>query len=418
MLTDKSQILQRWAEHYKDLLNRHSTVDPDFVQDIPELQLMIELDEIPTLQETRDSIASLKHNKAPGPDAIPGEVLRYGGEAIALALHAIIVACWDSGCVPQQWKDGDLISIYKNKGDKSTCDNSRGISLLSCAGKVLARILLMRLISCISENVLPESQCGFRKHRSTNDMIFAIRQIQEKCVEQHQGFYMVFIDLTKAFDTINRPALWEVLKRFGYPPKFLAVLRALHDGAKVRVVGGGEKSEPFGVCTGVRQGCVVASVIFNLFLAAVMLAARRGIFPEDGISINHRLEGSLFNLRRLRALGKVEKDVLLELQYADDAAVIGSSPWGLQRSLNQLKEMYSRAGLVINTDKTEAMVMGHLGEERCTFKVGEKTLKNVHNFRYLGSIINDRGNITDEVQRRIALAASSFGKLSDRIPVT
>ena len=157
---------------------------------------MTELDRVPQLSETVEAINSLKNNKAPGPDAIPGEVLRHEGGAVASTLHTFVEACGHSGCVPQQWKDGDLVSIYKKKGDRTLCDNSRGISY---AGKVLARILLTRLIANISENVLPESQCGFRKHRSTNDMIFTIRQIQEKCIEQQQNLYMVFIDLTKSF---------------------------------------------------------------------------------------------------------------------------------------------------------------------------------------------------------------------------
>ena len=64
------------------------------------------------------------------------------------------------------------MTIYKRKGDKSDCGNSRGISLLSVAGKVLARVMLQRLLAQVAEIVLPESQCGFRRGRSTIDMIF------------------------------------------------------------------------------------------------------------------------------------------------------------------------------------------------------------------------------------------------------
>ncbi|XP_076041850.1 uncharacterized protein LOC143025729 [Oratosquilla oratoria] len=130
-------------------------------------------------------------------------------------------------------------------------------------------------------------------------MVFVIRQIQEKCIEQHCNLYMVFIDLTKAFDTINRELLWEVPHRFGCPPKFLNVIKALHDGAMVRVLGDGIRSDAINVCTGVRQGCVIAPVIFNLYLAAVMIAAAQGISPEDGMPLSYRLDGNLFNLRRL-----------------------------------------------------------------------------------------------------------------------
>ena len=254
-------------------------------------------------------------------------------------LAGILGACHNSG------RTAIWSGLHKKKGDRTLCDNSRGISLLSYAGKVLARILLTTLIANISENVLPESQCGFRKHRSTNDMIFTIRQIQEKCIEQQQYLCMVFIDLTKAFNTINRPTLWEVLKRFGCPRMFLAVLRALHEGAQVRVIGSGSKSEPFNVCIGVRQGCVIAPVIFNLFLAAVMAAVRSDISPADSVSLSYCQDGSLFNLRRLNAKTKVSVDHVTELQCADDAAVLSGRPDGLQRSLNLVNDCYSRAGL-------------------------------------------------------------------------
>ena len=102
-----------------------------------------------------------------------------------------------------QWKDAKLVAIYKNKGDRTECGNSRGISLLSVAGKILARVMLARLLTLVADLVLPESQCGFRSSRSTIDMIFVARLLQEKCREHHRDLYIAFIDLAKAFDTIN-----------------------------------------------------------------------------------------------------------------------------------------------------------------------------------------------------------------------
>ncbi|KAI8493649.1 hypothetical protein Bbelb_285700 [Branchiostoma belcheri] len=376
---------------------------------------MTEMDELPTSSEVRAAVNSLKNNKAAGPDGVPGEILRAGGEPVVQCLHSLIITAWNSGCVPQQWKDSDLVSIYKKKGDRASCSNSRGISLLSCAGKVLARILLLRLINTVSEDVLPESQCGFRKDRSTTDMIFVARQIQEKCREQHQDLYMVFVDLTKAFDTVNRPLLWEVLRRFGCPPKYLAVLKSLHNGAMVRVLGGGAKSDAFPVCTGVRQGCVIAPVIFNLFLAAVMLAAKKDIRPEDCVPLTYRLDGGLFNLRRFRAPTKIQKGTILELQYADDAAVAGCTATGLQRSLTVLDNTYTRAGLSTNTGKTEVMCQGGSLTGSDTFQIKNSALNNVNSFTYLGSTLSVNCDITDEVQRRIGLASASFGRLARKV---
>ena len=103
------------------------------------------------------------------------------------------------------------------------CENHRGISLLSVAGKILAKVLLNRLNEHLEQSgLLPESQCGFRKDRGTTDMIFTERQLQEKCQEQSMDLYMAFVDITKAFDTVIREGLWESMAKFGCPTKFIA----------------------------------------------------------------------------------------------------------------------------------------------------------------------------------------------------
>ena len=104
------------------------------------------------------------------------------------------------------------------------CDNHRGISLLSIAGKILARLILNRIIKHLVDDIYPESQCGFRSGRGTIDMIFSLHQVAEKVSEKNQEMYMVFVDLTKAFDTVNREALWQVLKKLGIPENMLNVI--------------------------------------------------------------------------------------------------------------------------------------------------------------------------------------------------
>ena len=141
--------------------------------------------------------------------------------------------------------------MHKQKGDRTECGNSRGIFLLSVAGKVLAKIMLTRLL----EHVV--------------DMIFVARQLQEKCREQHQDLYLAFVNLTKAFDTVNRDLLWNILRKFGCPPTFIAILQQFHTGMCAQVVIAGSQSSSFSVEVGVKQGCVLAPIIFNLLLVAM-----------------------------------------------------------------------------------------------------------------------------------------------------
>jgi len=144
-------------------------------------------------------VSRITNNKASGPDDIPAEVLKFSLHALLHRLHRFISCAWNSQQLPQQWKDANIITIYKRKRDRAECGNSRGISLLSAAGKLLARVMLRRLLTHVVDIVVPESQCGFRRQRSTIDMIFVARLLQEKCLEQHRSLFFAFIDLTKAF---------------------------------------------------------------------------------------------------------------------------------------------------------------------------------------------------------------------------
>ena len=86
-----------------------------------------------------------------------------------------ICSAWEAEVLPQQWKDANIVTIFKKKGDRADCGNYRGISLLSVGGKVLARVILVRLLNHVADVVLPDAQCGFRKNHSTSDMTFCVK---------------------------------------------------------------------------------------------------------------------------------------------------------------------------------------------------------------------------------------------------
>ena len=134
------------------------------------------------------------------------------------------------------------------------------------------------------------------------DMVFALRQLQEKCIEQHQDLYIMFVDLTKAFDTVSRPALWAILSQLGCPPKFVRMIRAFHEGMMARVIENGDVSDPFPVSNGVKQGCVLAPTLLSLIFSVMLSSALSG--SDDGILIRFRTDGKFYDLRRLQARTK------------------------------------------------------------------------------------------------------------------
>ena len=161
--------------------------------------------------------------------------------------------------------------------------------------------MLTRLLVYIVDLVMPESQCGFRRGRSIIDMIFVSRQLQEECREQHQDLYMTFVDLTKAFDTVNLDLLLDILLKFGCPPNFIAILQQFHTGMCAQVVMTGSQSSSSPVEVGVKQGSDLAPIIFKVLLVAMTLASHRDLKSSDCVGIEYSLDGGLFSLRRLQA---------------------------------------------------------------------------------------------------------------------
>nr|VZI50187.1 unnamed protein product [Spirometra erinaceieuropaei] len=417
LLTEKTQIPQRWAEHFRGVLNRPSVISDAAIARLPQVATNADLDLPPSLKETIKAVQQLSSGKAPGSDAIPAEVYKHGGPLLMDHLTALFQEMWRQREVPQDFKDATIVHLYKRKGNRQVCENHRGISLLNIAGKIFARIMLNRLNNHLEQGLLPESQCGFRRHRGTTDMIFAARQLQEKCQEMRTHLYSTFVDLTKAFDTVNREGLWKIMQKFGCPERFTQMVRQLHDGMMARVTDNGAVSEAFAVTNGVKQGCVLAPTLFSLMFSAMLMDAYRDERP--GIRIAYRTDGHLLNRRRMNFQSRVSTATVHELLFADDCALNTTSEVELQRIMDLFSAACENFGLVINTQKT--VVMHQPPPNSATapnapqINVNGTQLQVVENFPYLGSTLSRNTKIDDEVANRISKASQAFGRLQSTV---
>ena len=307
---------------------------------------------------------------------------------------------WDA----QQLKDASIIRLYK-KGNRQLCDNYRVISLLAIAGKILARLLLNCLKVHWEHGLLPESQCGFRGGHGTLDMIFAARQLQEKCQEQYDDLFITFIDTDKAFDTVCRDGLWQIMEKFVCPRKFTALVRQLHDGMmRATVLDNGDTSDSFPVTNGVKQRCVLAPTLFSMVFAAMLHDASQD--NDDGIQLKSRTDGGVFNLRRFKAKTKVKIATLRELLFADDCAL---------NSVNHFSRACDNLGFTISTKRTEVM---HQPAPRKMYHephifVNDEPLKAADSFTYLGSTLSREANIDVEVNNRLSKAKLCIWKTQE-----
>ena len=399
----------RWQEHFTRVLNIQSVFDPTVFDHISQRELCADLSRPPGIEELNLALRALANGKAAGSSGVVAEFIKYGAPALRPRLINLLADIWASSCVPQDWRDAELVPIPK-KGNLSSCDNWRGISLLDVVGKLCGRILQNRL-QFLADSELPESQCGFRSGRGCMDAVFSVRQLVEKTFEHRQKTFCVFVDLRKAYDSVPRQALWLALLKLGVPPDVVSLIGSFHTGmrATVRVPGG--FTDGIHVRNGLRQGCVMAPVLFNLFFGLVVerwsaVLLERGI--EAGVAFRHMI-GALFP----RSVRRAVPGAISDIEYADDAVLFASTRLAAERCTAAFSEVASSFGLCMSVAKTQFFVAGHgvTVEDRMGIQVGEGVVECVPSFVYLGSVITPDSRSADDVARRIANAAKAFGAL-------
>lgn len=149
------------------------SINEEAINRLPQVEINLSLADLPTLEETKKSISLLSSGKAPGADTIPAETYKVGGPRLVEKLTDLFQPLWRQEAVPQQIRANHL---YKRKGNHQAYYNHRGISLLSIAGKILVQEDSSCLKEHLDQDLLPESQCGFRQNCGTTDMMFTARQ--------------------------------------------------------------------------------------------------------------------------------------------------------------------------------------------------------------------------------------------------
>ena len=291
MVMGKKQNADLKKQYFSALLNVSRVVSPDLscftrdqggegVDDSP-----------PTCEEVEDMIQKLKSHKAVGVDEISAEILKWGGDAVGSWLYKIIVAAWESEQAPADWKKALIVPVFKS-GDACVLDNYRGISLLSVPGKVYSMIIGDRLKDWVDQQVL-DVQSGFRPNRGCNDAIFSLRRIHEEAMQHHRNVFTCFVDLSKAYDSIDRDLAWTVFELRGMPRKLVNLLKDLHADTLCALKGDHiDRHSWFEVKTGFKQGDVNAPMLFNLFIDSV-IRCLQVVLKQSGVKFVYRMDGQL-----------------------------------------------------------------------------------------------------------------------------
>lgn len=390
LLENEADQLDRWRSYFASLLNANPVpIDPVIenlsMATLPDQQSITG----PILaDEVRDAIRSLKLKKAPGICGISAEMLRALPDSAIFWLTDFMNDVVEKQSLPPDWCRGLMVTIYKNKGDPHECPNYRGITLLSVAGKVYAKVLLTRAQPILRKFRCVE-QAGFVPGRSTLDQIFALRLTIEKRREFNRPFIGIFVDLKKAFDSVDRKNLWNLLKVAGLPNNMIDAIKLLYSHTEAAVkLKPSAVSDWFQIRTGVKQGCVLAPELFNVAMDYV-----------------------LHELKKHACCGiQIGDDVLHFLAYADDVVIFVENETCAELALLALSDIASRLGLQISYEKTEMVAFGQ-SPTPVPLSVMNKQIKYVDKFVYLGAIVQWNNDCALELNRRAALAKAASRNL-------
>ena len=284
----------------------------------------------------------LTNGKACGNDKILNEYIKATFNEMKLIYVDLFNRILNTGQIPEAWTIGMIMPLYKNKGERGDFDSYRGITILSCLGKLFTSILNFRLTKYANEtNLINENQTGFRKNYSTLDHIFLLNNIIDIFINKcNKKLFCAFVDYQKAFDTVWRSALWQKMIKSGITGKLHNVIVNMYKDIKSCVNVNGELSDYFISFNGVRQGENLSPFLFALFINDIEdFMIQSGCNPIE-------ISGADF-----QTFIKI-----LIILYADDTVLFANSKENLQKCLNALKEYCDKWKLKINADRTKIMI--------------------------------------------------------------
>ena len=309
---------------------------------------------------------SLKVNKAAGLDKIPARLVRDAEVELAPSLTYLINKSITDGTVPALWKVARVTPLYKSE-DKLLVENYRPISVLPVLSKVLERVVHTQMSAYLDHlSLLYKHQYGFRRGRSTAQAVGQLNNFVLDAMDGHKVTGMLFLDISKAFDSINHKILLGKLEHIGLSSRSLRWFKSYLADRRQCVCINGEMSETRTIDLGVPQGSILGPLLFNVYINSLSTAVTKS-------------------------------ELIL---YADDAVLVVAASTSreltdaLQHDFNEISNWYISNKLTVNVKKTKLMLSGSKtmlsSFSDFTFSAGEDQVNRVSSFNYLGVVLDEK----------------------------
>ena len=323
-----------------------------------------------TMKELNIVIKSLKPNKATGPDQIPNEIFIKATNTTRKIILEMVNKILREKDIPEKWKEGEVVTIYKGKGKRGMCKNDRGITLASNFEKLYERLINNRINNMIN---ISEAQAGGKKGISTVDHIIKLKEIIETNKEQNKPTYITFLDVTKAYDKAWIEAIMYIMHKRGIEGALWEATEILNKdlNAKIRTKYGNTRT--INIRDSIRQGGVLSVTQY----AALM------------DEIHH-------NITEVNLVKREKNNDPTCLLWVDDVAIITNNLHDQQKLLDITSETANRLCIEFGKEKSKTIQIGKGPQE--PLKLGEMQIEYTDEYKYLGEIMNNKGNLDDHIK--------------------
>ena len=341
-----------------------------------------------TREELDEAIASLKRNKAPGPDDLPAELYSLLTPEARLQLLALYNGLWGCDTLPDALNASIIAAILKPGKSPHDLNSFRPIALLNVTYKLLAKMLQRRLLEHIDPHLVP-FQYGFRPGRSTATPVFIARRVQDLAERAGHRLMMLALDYSKAFDFLPHPSIAMALSRHRVDPSVTRLILAIYANPRFTVRLGAHCSEDLRQENGIRQGCPLSPLLFVMVTSMMW-------------------QDLLQDLRQRPFINPpgLASPILL---YADDTLLLATRPPDLRRLLALTEARGAAYNLQLNKDKCELLVTNDDGV-RMYFSNGQAVPKVTH-LKYLGAVFHAHLDVGGILRQKFADARMEMRKL-------
>jgi hypothetical protein len=422
-------------KHFEQVTNQQdlSSYNPLILDKIPTRPTQTAMDITPTTIEIQHALRKMQYEKSPGTNGIPTEAFKCLTGTNYQFFEDTITVFWKN----DQFQPIDFqqikLSVLPKKGNLSDPNKWRGIALGDIAAKCISSIIATRLTKCLTTFGIDE-QCGSLFGKGCANATFLLKLALQTLHKHNQESFALFVDLVKAYDTVNRELLWQILKKLGIPPQMIKVLQKLYNNVMYHMKIGGKKTIFLSTC-GVKQGNNLGPILFIFLMQAVATTLdnkwtfQKPDFRWHGIKkvgtpkhnprlnkgTNYKTKGTPFSFWKS--------------YYVNDAAFIFLNRQDLQTASSLITTHFRRFGLTVHCgdhrnnkpSKIEAMHIPAPGQKSTKNDTADINIDENHffsfckNFKYLGTNFSPKLDNSNDIKKRIDQAQRAYYALNRNV---